>query len=198
MWSLLRGVALAALTAVLVTVVVTQSGREGSTDVAEAHHLAQTAKQEKRFRPGCQRHYPTKRFYKYARARYTKRSKPLTDGQKKYLKHVRLCLANKKKSRRAKAAQSNMRKKFRARLAYYRLTPYVCSDGTRWAIPCYVVMCESHGSWTAYNGSSGARGPYQFVGWNVPWPVYSQAHRNAHHRMARYLWNDSPSHWVCA
>ena len=36
--------------------------------------------------------------------------------------------------------------------------------GGCWAIPADIVACESGYSWSAYNGSSGARGPYQFLG----------------------------------
>lgn len=189
---------LAALTAVLVTAVVLQDSREG-TSTAEAHHAQVSVKKKQNLRPGCHRHYPIKRFYIYSKARYTKRTQPLTRGQKTYLKHVRMCLANKKKSKKARRYQQYLREKFRMRLAYYRVTPYVCSNGTRWAIPCYIIACESGYSWSAYNGSSGARGPYQFLGWDVPWPVDSRADQLAHHRMGAYLWNGGRgrSHWVC-
>lgn len=75
------------------------------------------------------------------------------------------------------------------------LTPYGPGPhGNHWAIPTYIIACESHFSWSAYN-PSGARGAYQFLGWPVPWPVDSLADRIAHHRQAKRL---SLSHWVCA
>jgi len=83
------------------------------------------------------------------------------------------------------------------RLAVRRLTPYDCGHHGRFAIPCGIVDRESRFSWGAYNSSSGARGPYQFLGWNVPWPVRSAADRLAHHRMAAKLWAGGfgSSHW---
>ena len=85
------------------------------------------------------------------------------------------------------------------RKAIMRLTPYRGPNGSRWAIPWYIVACESRGSWSAYN-PSGARGPYQLLGWKVPWPARTQADRLAHHRMATRLWRGGAgaSHWVCA
>ena len=67
-----------------------------------------------------------------------------------------------------------------------------------WTIPAYVVSCESGGSWSSYNGSSGASGPYQFVGWPVPWPVTSYEQAQQHHEMARRLWagGSGAGHWT--
>ena len=80
-----------------------------------------------------------------------------------------------------------------------RLTPYRCATG-RWAIPCYVVACESHGLWGAYN-RSGAAGPYQLMPfWGRPFPARSLAKRLAHHRIASRLWagGRGASNWACA
>jgi hypothetical protein len=87
-----------------------------------------------------------------------------------------------------------------ARRQEARVTPYRCAGGARFAIPCYVVQCESHGRWGAYNASSGARGPYQFLGWRVPWPVRTWRDRLAHHRMAAALWRGGAGagQWSCA
>jgi hypothetical protein len=79
--------------------------------------------------------------------------------------------------------------------ALIALTPYDCGSMGRFAIPCDIVSCESGGSWGAAN-PSGAIGPYQFLGWAVPWPVRTKADQMAHHRQAAYLWADSPSHWA--
>ncbi len=67
-----------------------------------------------------------------------------------------------------------------------------------WTIPAYVVSCESGGSWSSYNSSSGAKGVYQFVGWPVPWPVDSYEDAQAHHEMARKLWagGSGAGHWT--
>jgi hypothetical protein len=75
------------------------------------------------------------------------------------------------------------------------LTPY-----GQWAIPEYIVACESGGDWGAYN-PSGAAGPYQLMPVHGrPWPITSEADRIAHHRIAGNLWNGGAgaSHWVCA
>lgn len=92
-----------------------------------------------------------------------------------------------------------------------RITPYSCStrSGTfRSAKPCWVIQQESamvRSPWTALNTwTSGvpcwrrACGPYQFLGWNVPWPVivkskYQTLKRKlAHHRQA---WRMPLSNW---
>lgn len=97
-----------------------------------------------------------------------------------------------------------------------RITPYRCS-GYRVAVPCWVIYQESSmdGFWLALNGghrnpdsrvpcSTRACGIYQFLGWDVPWPVIIVARASgaierwraryetlkrmlAHHRMARTL-----------
>jgi len=96
------------------------------------------------------------------------------------------------------AALAELRAEQRIRDEIAALTPYDCASAGRWAIPCAIVACESGYSWGAYN-PSGARGPYQFLGWNVPWPVRTLADQLAHHRMAARLYADGAgrSHWVC-
>lgn len=77
---------------------------------------------------------------------------------------------------------------------YQRLTPY-----GRWAIPTYIVECESGGSWSAYN-PSGAVGPYQLLGWGAPYPAVTMHEKMMHHRIARDVWagGAGASNWVCA
>lgn len=96
-----------------------------------------------------------------------------------------------------RAHRARYRAHHRYRLALARLTPYDCGRHGRFAIPCGIVARESRFSWGAYNYSSGARGPYQFLGWRVPWPVRSAADRLAHHRMADRLWagGAGAGHW---
>lgn len=79
------------------------------------------------------------------------------------------------------------------------LTPYRGPDGRRWAIPFAVVACESGGSWSAYNRTSAALGPYQLLGWGAPWPVLTLRDKLAHHRIAARLWNGGrgAGNWVC-
>jgi len=77
-------------------------------------------------------------------------------------------------------------------------TPFPGPGGTRWAIPWYIVACESHGRWDAWN-RSGAIGPYQLLGHGAPWPANTPGRRRAHHRIARQLWLRYGSRpWVCA
>lgn len=87
-------------------------------------------------------------------------------------------------------------REYREQLA--SLTPFPGPGGTRWAVPYYIVACESHGNWNAAN-PSGAIGPYQLLGHGAPWPVRTEADRLAHHRIARALYlSYGSSPWVCA
>lgn len=192
-----------ALTAAVVTAGAARQGEE--PQVAEAHH-EQVQKRsargdaQPRLRPGCRRHYRMRRFARYTKARYARRTRPLTAGQKLHVKHLALCLANRKKSRWAYAKKRKWRRQFRARLAYYRVAPYDCGSAGRFSIPCYVVACESHYSWSAYN-ASGAAGPYQIMPeWGRPWPANTRAARMAHHRIAARIWagGSGAGNWVCA
>lgn len=82
--------------------------------------------------------------------------------------------------------------------ALRQIAPYP-GGGTWWAIPYYVVACESGGSWTAYN-PSGASGPYQLLGWGAPYPATTWREKMANHRIAADLWagGAGASNWVCA
>lgn len=93
-----------------------------------------------------------------------------------------------------------------------KLTPYSCWTVTgtfRSAKPCWVITQESAmvkaGPWNALNTwvqgipcLRRACGPYQFLGWNVPWPVIVKSHYEtlkrmlAHHRQASRM---SLSNW---
>lgn len=97
-----------------------------------------------------------------------------------------------------KAVGGHHRRYVRERRARQAL-PYPGPNGTRWAIPWRIVRCESRGRWGAYN-SSGAAGPYQIMAMHGrPFPVRTQAHRNAHHRIAARLWRGGrgAGQWVC-
>ena len=65
-----------------------------------------------------------------------------------------------------------------------------------WMIPTSIVMCESGGSWSAYN-PSGALGPYQLLGKGAPWPVTTYAQAQVHHQIAAKLWagGSGAGHW---
>lgn len=73
---------------------------------------------------------------------------------------------------------------------------YVTSD--EWAIPTYIVMCESGGRWDAYNPSSGASGPYQMLPLHFGGALAMNQSHEAQHAKAAQLWNGGRgrSHWA--
>lgn len=95
--------------------------------------------------------------------------------------------------------RSGNRKKLKAHFFLYRhyrqITPYRCLRGREgtFAIPCYIIACESHFNWWARN-PSGALWIYQLLGWGAPAPVNFRA-RVRNHEIAHSL---SLSNWVCA
>lgn len=138
-----------------------------------------------------------RKFRTYARKVY-ERSR-ISRSALRRLDKLRACARSRKAAKNMLRYQKEQSVDRRFRRIVNSLTPYPGPNGTRWAIPYYIVACESHGNWNAYN-PSGARGAYQFLGWNVPWPVRSEADKVAHHRMAARLWagGRGASHWVCA
>ncbi len=75
--------------------------------------------------------------------------------------------------------------------------------GGPYAIPTYIVMCESGGDYRALNPSSGAGGAYQIL--PSTWRAYGgkglphQASKAEQDRIAAMIWRDSGSSaWVCA
>lgn len=74
--------------------------------------------------------------------------------------------------------------------------------GGPYAIPTYIVMCESGGDYGAVNPSSGAGGAYQVL--PSTWELYGgqgapqEASKEEQDRIAGEIWADSgPSAWVC-
>jgi septal ring factor EnvC (AmiA/AmiB activator) len=75
--------------------------------------------------------------------------------------------------------------------------------GGPYAIPAYIVMCESGGDYSAVNRSSGAGGAYQIL--PSTWELYGgqgepqSAPKEEQDRIAGEIWADSGgSAWVCA
>lgn len=75
--------------------------------------------------------------------------------------------------------------------------------GGPYAIPTYIVMCESGGNYRALNPSSGAGGAYQII--PSTWRAYGgrglphQASKAEQDRIAAIIWeNDGPGAWSCA
>jgi peptidoglycan hydrolase CwlO-like protein len=74
--------------------------------------------------------------------------------------------------------------------------------GGPYAIPAYIVMCESGGNYSALNPSSGAGGAYQIL--PSTWQLYGgqgepqNASKAEQDRIAAEIWADSgPGAWVC-
>jgi hypothetical protein len=113
------------------------------------------------------------------------------------------CIKIEKVQRQIEAYREKRAEKFseyrKDRLFQAKYLPYSGPGKTHWAIPYYIVACESGGNWNAYN-PSGASGPYQLLGWGAPMPVNSEADKRAHHKIAARLWRGGAgaSHWVCA
>jgi uncharacterized protein len=75
--------------------------------------------------------------------------------------------------------------------------------GGPFAIPTYIVMCESGGNYHALNASSGAGGAYQIL--PSTWRAYGgeglpqNGPKSDQDRIAAEIWRDSgPSAWSCA
>jgi hypothetical protein len=97
----------------------------------------------------------------------------------------------------------------RRRLELWRakVTPYDCGGGTRSAIKCSIMWCESGGSYTARNPSSSAGGKYQVL--DTTWAAYGgRPYADSHpaavappaeqDRIAAAIWADvGASAWVC-
>lgn len=96
-------------------------------------------------------------------------------------------------------AQKQYKEALAAQAATSSLTPYDCGSAGSFAIPCYIVECESGYSWNAAN-PSGAVGPYQLLGWGAPYPADTKAEKMKNHRIAAELWagGAGASNWVCA
>ena len=75
-------------------------------------------------------------------------------------------------------------------------TTPVVESSTEWAIPTYIVMCESGGDWNAYN-ASGASGPYQLMPMHFGGELAMNQSRAAQHAKAAELWDGGRGkrHW---
>lgn len=120
---------------------------------------------------------------------------PVKASQSRALKEVWRCIEGKPR-KKLRAYSQRLKGRFGDYREYRHITPYRCQGGWygTWAIPCYVIACESGFSWSAYN-PSGASGPYQLLGWGAPMPANTWERKLEHHRIAASL---SLSNWVCA
>lgn len=129
---------------------------------------------------------------------------PVGRADRERLRHRKRCARTYRKREKMVALEQAERRAFREYRRQQRaagsVTPYDCGAAGRWAIPCYIVACESGYSWGAYN-PSGAAGPYQIMPeWGRPWPANSAAARLEHHRIAARIWagGSGASNWACA
>lgn len=139
---------------------------------------------------GCSKQFHQKKAIRYIRGVYLKREN-VNPRAKTRIRRMILCQHSAEARRNVRIARRHIKKR-RARML--SLTPYDCGPHGRFAIPCYIVACESGFNWEAQN-PSGAYGAYQLLGW-VPIP----SPRSVQHSMAAKLWagGSGASHWVCA
>lgn len=148
----------------------------------------------------CKKTYTGKMIAVAARSVY-RPFNAVTRAEERRLRYFRRCARSHQAGRRGLDAIYRWQK-WRTRHRYdifVSRLPYA-GGGTRWAIPWYIVYCESgtSGLWSAYN-SSGASGPYQLLGWGAPMPANTVDRKIAHHRIAASVWNGGAgrSNWVC-
>jgi len=111
------------------------------------------------------------------------------------LRH-RLSCASGRQRRAIRRTWDRLARRYWRERRYQRLLIHYTPYG-EWAIPAYVVWCESRFDWEAEN-PSGAIGPYQLLGQGAPWPIEDRWDRLAHDRIAYSLWRANPGAWVCA
>lgn len=127
---------------------------------------------------------------------------PVKLSQSRALDEVWGCLEGKPR-KKLRAYAQNLKDHFALYRRYRQVTPFAGYQGrgkwlTHLAVPRYIVDCESHGSWFAYN-SSGASYLYQLLGWGAPYPSSPEAKVRNHeiaHAVSSGSRNFSP--WVCA
>ena len=145
-------------------------------------------------------HATSSQFRKVAKQVYQPWYQPR--GKKSRLLKLKGCAQNTLTLKRMRKIQARHSRDRYASISYYRaLTPYT-GGGARWAIPYYIVYCESgtSGLWGAMN-PSGAAGAYQIMPEHGRvWPVNSMADKIQHHEIAGSLYSggSGESNWVCA
>jgi hypothetical protein len=168
----LRALVAACAAIILTTVLSAPADADWDCQVKGSHELAREAWD-----------YPHKRAGKIAHVRYLARC----SGERLVRRHIADARKAYKRAKQRDQAES-------------ALTPYDCGSAGNFAIPCYIVECESRYDWGAYN-PSGAAGVYQIMPEHGrPWPADSEAARLEHHRIASELYagGAGASNWVCA
>lgn len=135
-------------------------------------------------------------FHKQARTAF--KDNRYTQGERRALRRIVRC-ANPRSRTVMRFHLRRYKEGHRYRVQLAAVTPYRCGS-MRVAIPCYIVACESHFNWGAYN-PSGAAGIYQIMPIHGrPFPANTRAARLRHHQIAFNLYRGGAgaSHWVCA
>lgn len=109
------------------------------------------------------------------------------------------CLKRGKDRKVAQQLRNKQRDEFKLYRVYRNVTPFRCHRGMRgtYAIPCYIIECESHFDWFAYN-SSGASWIYQLLGWGAPYPGSWRAKVQNHIIAHEIYTSQGSSPWVCS
>ena len=134
----------------------------------------------------------------YAEKKWKQRT-PAKPAQHEWFRwHVR-CVYDPRTDHRVRAYKRHQKAQFyRYRNTFGPYTPH-----GKYAIPAYIVHCESgtSGDWRAYNESSGAAGRYQIMPEHERvWPVNSWGDKLQHTHIAYDLSNGGRefSDWACA
>lgn len=142
---------------------------------------------------GCAQMFSVKDYRQYASSTYKRKS--VSTQAQLHLARVERCQHTPWAKRTVARFHHRYKRERTTRREIAAFTPYSCSFGHS-AIPCYIVICESGGDWTAAN-PSGAVGRYEFLGKNIVWPVRTEADKAAHDRLASRLWagGSGASNW---
>ena len=126
-------------------------------------------------------------------------SSPAKDREKRAWQEHKRCVRDAELRERIEDYRDKRQETFDLYRRYRVAAPFPGPNGTWWAIPWWIVSCESYGGRWDVVSYAGALGAYQLLNWPVPWPVNSFADQVAHHEMAAYLWaNYGASKWDCA
>lgn len=165
-----------------------------ATATADVHHIKKD--------DGCQQHFRVTQYRSvlrkaFAHDRWRDRT-PLKKTDLAKLKEMRTCAFNPKVRKGMSKARSSYKQGFYQYRHYRRVLDHYTPYG-KWAIPGYIVECESGGNWNAYNSSSGAFGPYQFLSSSyAAWcHECDRSHLDQHKAAYDYYRAAGASPWVC-
>lgn len=193
------------LAALIVAVLVvflsaTAASQEGTPNQAAPQQIT-PAPTPAPLRNGCEVLYKARYHRRYVESVYRR---PVISKQARQ-KMIRLtkCQRTKNLERRAKKFERKQRALRRYRIALDRVTPF-----GNWAIPSYIVMCESGGNFRSVNTSNPNRpaGAYQIItstwsahgGRRFAWAA-DAASPLAQHIIAGRIWRSGgASQWECS